>query len=449
MWLVQKFSNGTASNRVAIPPEIHDPMLRWYIGEGGVAEEAVGVELVRSAKHHDRWLACECRGAAVPPPLLSPAYMTVAQTYYLRRLTGTGRPPHDPTCPFHRDQADYLRDRSERSRAAVTPPQGYFAVLAPLREHLAQKTASQPDTRASGASIPRLAKLLWLLIQRAGADTVGAIGNRAKPSLALEFQRLKAAAANLEIAPGILLSRFLFTHPEDFRRRRIYAQLREAAPTWPSGHEPGAFLLLYAKAVTAREIILVEGEPILVASDISKPPRKHIDAGPYLVLVAIGTDQKTKGYAALSAYAQPILNGHHFIPVQTTRERQLLALVLKLQWQLRDAGIASVIEKPTFDVDTPDGFCRPTIILDMQHHADRHQQSYVLRLLGDTGNDATDRLLINARLRSIGEVIEIAAAWLDEPDLLSQDLCARMTGERVTNPERSDGSPVSAPPRAL
>ena len=92
-------------------------------------------------------------------------------------------------CPFHRDQADYLRDRGERGRAAVTPPQGYFAVLSPLGEHLAQKTESQPDTRASGVSIPRLAKLLWLLVQRAGADTVGAIGNRAKPSLILEFQR--------------------------------------------------------------------------------------------------------------------------------------------------------------------------------------------------------------------------------------------------------------------
>ena len=440
MWLVQKFSNGTASNRVTIPPEIHDPMLRWYIGEGGVADEAVGVELVRSAKHHDRWLACECRGAAVPPPLLSPAYITVAQTYYLRRLTGTGRPPHDPTCPFHRDQADYLRDRGERGRAAVTPPQGYFAVLAPLGEHLAQKTESQPDTRASGVSIPRLAKLLWLLIKRAGADTVGAIGNRAKPSLILEFQRLKAAAANLEIAPGIPLSRFLFTHPEDFRRRRIYAQLREAAPTWPSGHEPGAFLLLYAKAVTAREIILADGDPILVASDISKPPRKHIDAGPYLVLVAVGTDQKTRGYAALSAYAQPILNGHHFIPVHTTRERQLLALVLKLQWQLRDAGIASMIEKPTFDVDTPDGFCRPAVILDTQHHADRYEQSSVLRLLEDTNTDATDRLLTNARLRSIGEIIEIAAVRLDDPDQLLRDLTVRVSAKPFADADPSISS---------
>ena len=115
---------------------------------------------------------------------------------------------------------------------------------------------------------------------------------------------------------------------------------------------------LLPKSVTAREIILADGEPILIASDIAKPPRNSIETGPYLVLVAIGTDQKTKGYAALSAYAQPILNGHHFIPVQTTRERQLVALALRLQWQLRAAGVASIIEKPTFDIDTPGGFCR-------------------------------------------------------------------------------------------
>lgn len=70
--------------------------------------------------------------------------------------------------------------------------------------------------------------------------------------------------------------------------------------------------------------------------------------------------------------------------MQTTRERQLLALVLKLQWQLCDAGIASMIEKPTFDVDTADGFCRPAIILDTYHHADRHEKSYVFCLLDDT-----------------------------------------------------------------
>ena len=113
--------------------------------------------------------------------------------------------------------------------------------------------------------------------------------------------------------------------------------------------------------------------------------------------MAVGTDQKkTKGYAALSGYAQQILNGHHFIPVQTTRERQLLALVLKLQWQLRDAGVALMVERPRFDVDPPDGFYRPTVILDTQHNPDRHEQSYVLRLLEDTNTDATDRLLTNA-----------------------------------------------------
>ena len=153
--------------------------------------------------------------------------------------------------------------------------------------------------------------------------------------------------------------------------------------------------------------------------------------------MAVGTDQKTRGYAALSAYAQPILNGHHFIPVQTTRERQLLALVLKLQWQLRDAGIASMIEKPTFDVDTPDGFCRPTVILDTQHHADRHEQSYVLRLLEDTNTDATDRLLTNARLRSIGDIIEIAAVCLDDPDQLLRDLTVRISAEPIADADPS------------
>ena len=88
MWLVDKFHAGTEGHREGIPADIGAAIVRWYVGLGSEADEKTGVELVRKAKLFDRWIACDCLGAGARPPLLSPAYLSEAQTYYLRRLTG-------------------------------------------------------------------------------------------------------------------------------------------------------------------------------------------------------------------------------------------------------------------------------------------------------------------------------------------------------------------------
>ena len=61
--------------------------------------------LVQQARLGEKWIACDCLAPEAAPPILTPAFLSEAETYYLRRLTSPNRPEHLPDCPFFRDQA--------------------------------------------------------------------------------------------------------------------------------------------------------------------------------------------------------------------------------------------------------------------------------------------------------------------------------------------------------
>src|SRR3546814_1420709 len=74
-------------------------------------------------------------------------------------------------CPFVRDPATNRRSEVRTQESPADPPTGYFEVLRPAPEKLAQR----PEEESSGyrtrqASVPRLARLLWRLINLSGLD---------------------------------------------------------------------------------------------------------------------------------------------------------------------------------------------------------------------------------------------------------------------------------------
>lgn len=424
MWLVTKHHDGLEPDREQIPAAIHAALVRWYIGEGTTTDEKIGVMLVHRAKMFERWLACDCIGTNRAPPLLSPAYLTEAETYYLRRLTGGGRPEHKTDCPFFRDQSAYQANPKKREAKPLTPVDGFFAALKPLGEHLAQKPIDDSgDNRVRGPSTPRLARLLWSLIDRAETNIIDAVGHRERPGIAVEYRRLGAAAKGLCIAPSVPLDEHLYRHPDDLRSQRIYAQLRKSASSWPDGHEPQAFLLLFAPAVTRREVLVPTGDPIFVASDIVKPAAKHVDRGPYLVLVAIGEHAQARGYAAVRAYAQPIQDGRHFTPVDSNAERKLLTLLMKLQWDLSPAGVSFRIKKPVFDLETELGPCRPDFMLDVLHRTTGQRRLMNVELLGyDTSDYERAKTITIPRMALVAPVTDVRLKDLDDEGALRATL---------------------------
>ena len=424
MWKVSKVHRGTEMLREPIPADVHAALLRWYTGHGSAAEEQIGVDLVQQLKARNRWLACDCLGETALPPLLAPVYITEAQTYCLRRLD-RDRPAHLQTCPFYRDQVIRTPAQQVNRAAPRMPPDGFFAVLKPIAAHLAQRPDNDDETRSSRPSIPRLARLLWQLTEIAGTNTIAAIEERPAPSIKQEFARLKLAAQRLYIAPGVPLAKQLFTHQSELHSKRIYAQLRAAVDSWPSGHIPQAFLLTYASSIVGREIHFSSGDPVLVASPIKMLRGIRAGAGPYLVLVAIGDHPPVRGFAPVRAYAQPVHDGKHFVPVDTAAQRALLGVLLKLQWTLRTDQISTWIRRPLFDLESDVGLYRPEFMLAGDHCREQQRSLHVIELA-----DSKDQLYARAPAgildASIDGVIRISQDRLADPDRLIADLASRL-----------------------
>jgi hypothetical protein len=366
MWLVSKGAKSGAGGR-AIDPALAETLRIWYGGGCDHRDEEASLLLVRHARRNHLWIACNCQGEHAPP-MLSPALLSEADTYYLRRLTGRSRTEHQLDCPFFREQA-MPGARTERAPAR-NPPEGFFAVLKPAPLALAQAPDDEGRSRDSAShGTPRLAKLLWRLLELSGCTTIPSVEAQER-SIANEFAAIHAMAERIAVAPGIPLARVLFTHPRDWTSKRVYAVLRELAKTWPKGHEPQAFLLVFANQIHEHSIETSDGS-IDIATRVRHPETSAapID-GPNLALVAIGNRPDVRGFAAQRAWAQPVHNGHRFIPVDSNFDRAIVDALVAARRILASDNIILSASKPMFDRITPSGAVRPAWIVEMKH-ADR------------------------------------------------------------------------------
>jgi hypothetical protein len=385
MWLIDRHSDGLSKARIPLPGPLRKALVRWYAGEGSRPDEEAGIMLVQQARIGEKWLACDCLGSDREPPMLTPAFLSEAETYYLRRLTGSKRAEHLPTCPFFRDQATNRISEVRNPETPVDPPVGYFEVLRPAPEKLAQRPDEESsDDRTRNASMPRLARLLWRLLNVSGLNFSAPISEEStERSITHEFEALTAAAGKVEIAPGIELGRALWTHAKALHSKRAYAGIRELARTWPRGHAPQGFLTVFAKGFRGSTIFPAGSDPISVANRIQSPSVRgnHIK-GPFLIIVVIGEYPEAHGYAPLRAYAQPVFSGNRFIPVDSEFERSMLRALLGARYALDREGIDIAIEKPVFDRLTPLGSCRPDFMLEARSRRTGEIRTLIVEAMG-------------------------------------------------------------------
>lgn len=359
MWLVDREKNGIDTGRIALPSPLRAALVRWYIGTGDRGDEEAGIMLVQQARIGAKWIACDCLGDRNSPPILTPAYLSEAETFYLRRLTGSKRPDHRLDCPFFRDQATNRLSEVRRASERSDPADGFFEVLRPAPEKLAQRPGSDAtDDRTRQGSLPRLARLLWRLLDLAGTHRL----EFAPGSIKEQFSMLERVAGAIEVAPSMELTSVLWTHGQALHSRRAYAVLRELADRWPQGHAPQGFLIVFADRIQGHEVFAAGCEPIRVANRVQSPSRRGEPVkGPYLVIIVVGEYPEKRGFAPLRAYAQPVLSGHRFVPVDSELERSVLREFLKVQLALSRRGIDLAVERPIFDRLTPLGPGRPDL----------------------------------------------------------------------------------------
>ena len=385
MWLIARHSDGLGSSRIPLPDPVREALVRWYVGKGSRHDEEAGIMLVQQARIGERWIACDCLPADQAPPILTPAFLSEAETYYLRRLTSPNRPEHQPDCPFFREQATNRITEVRTQESPADPPSGYFEVLRPAPEKLAQRPEEESsDDRTRQASVPRLARLLWRLLHISGLTrTLPLPQENHAHSISDEFKLLSMAAERVEIVPGIELGRAFWTHAQALHSKRIYASLRELARRWPRGHAPQAFLTLFAQEFRGSTISVAGCAPVVLANRVQSPSvRGNRIKGPYLVIVVAGEYPEAHGYAPLRGYAQPIYSGRRFLPVDSEFERSVLREILQVRRVFDRLGLDLILEKPVFDTLTAIGPCRPDFLLEARSRSTGEIRQIVLEAMG-------------------------------------------------------------------
>ena len=79
MWLVPRDTRGLTS-RTVVPAVVREALVRWYTGHGEDSDHRASVITVVKARDHHQWIGCDCLGETADPPLLSPAYLSEAET---------------------------------------------------------------------------------------------------------------------------------------------------------------------------------------------------------------------------------------------------------------------------------------------------------------------------------------------------------------------------------
>ncbi|MCJ2180080.1 hypothetical protein [Novosphingobium album (ex Hu et al. 2023)] len=382
MWIVPRDTNGLKS-RTAIPEALRSALVRWYVGSGSDADHRAAVSLVVTARENAQWIACDCLSHEQTPPLISPAYLSEAETYYLRRLTG--RPHHHRRCPLYLPPSpDRIRERPNDSLFEIEYPKGLFSAHKEAPEKLAQKPLEDdPDDRSRGVAIPRLGRLMWMLLEAGHTNVLPPLPPHGSPNHGLnhEFARLHAAAERFEIAPHVKLSDHLYFNVKQWESRRVQARLREAERAWPEGHAPQAFLVLEAHAISGTTIHTGLGD-LDIRNRIQHTGiiRAKVEP-PFIALVVIGEHNPREGYLPLRAYAQPVFKGNRFIPVDRHSDRVLLETLTTLQYKMRRKRVELAVKKPLFDVVTHAGMVRPDAIVAFLDHRTGLEADFAIQLL--------------------------------------------------------------------
>lgn len=190
------------------------------------------------------------------------------------------------------------------------------------------------------ADAPALACRLWELLEAASHNRILAPARRGDTSLPDGFDAIMTSAAEFEVMPGIALADVLWTRSAPYWNGEMAYRLSDKSGAAGDAAVPGA-VLLFAQGAGRRAALLGHAQPFVVAEAILG----SFDVpGPYLVLFVCEVDPLGKA-RALRGYAQPILNGQHFMLVASAFERDVFQALIALQAKLDAHGLECTVSR--------------------------------------------------------------------------------------------------------
>ena len=392
------------------------------VAAGAESERLKFIVLKVNGRAHEArlWLGCDCRSENGRRPVIAPCRNRYGTDFW--RVLVKPQVEHSKDCVFRRTRAQRRQAavRWNPSRPARKAPDGWFAVL---RDSAEDRRVSKPDRHSAGGDVkrksahwPALSQLQLMLMEKAGL-------NRIRPGKKFEDPRpwqeaLLEQAKEIEIAPGRLLADLWFPHIGLWRSTEAHARVRAAARDWPAGHKPQGFLSWVVWDVDARSV----GTPdrnnrVEVASGVARPivGRSAIPP-PYLFLGAVGLADERRGYECLGGYAQPIVASDCPVPVDSHYERRACGTLRETLQQLsrtfRDAAFE--LEKPVFEIETPEGPCLPDFLIRARRGGD--EAVFVIEVMGfDRAEYLQGKEVTHPRMATLGPLCPMQAKKFNRP----------------------------------
>lgn len=397
--------------------------VRRYCGAGMQTEahdaqvvEAILVEM-HNGKEPRYWLECDCRdGEAVElRPRMTARIRGDGPRHFVRIA---GRDAHE--CVLRTFRTDPSEDEDE-------PQAGKHQPLRPIRntlDYLDKEHGAggqRPGERAGGSGgpsrrrrLPKLGRILYTLLEQAGFSTFTTDdldGGQARLS---HWDRLERFAVEEEVTETLTLWDMMKTRawikPSDFM-----ADVDKLP--WPGGKKRMGYLLFVADQVspsTATKLTRLKPAVVSPASGIRIGGRDQNFANPpYWVLAVI--DRDDNGVARVrEAFAQHAFKMSSPVPLDSSYERQTLALLLEVMRWVKKKGVTVTLKKPLFDseVTLADGttaHCRADFELEV--HAPTGSIGESRRVLVETmGADTQEyldqKVATHAIMRQRGAIIE-------------------------------------------
>lgn len=372
---------------------------------GGLMQEA-----------HDKswWLECDCSRDGSRKPLVAPVLREGSGLYW-RMLNGPNRLAHSKDCCFHRRHV--RREQAAAwSKSRRKRPDGFFAVLKKTETVEPRKAGTGSSTPSQqGSRLPALAKMLHGLLENAGlhswrpGDEEHSINN--------EFKKLYEVTSCFDVAPGIPLKKVFFKFAPDWGRP-VFGRIRNIAGTWPDGHRPQGFICYLVPEVNtagARIQMTFRGKELDIdircAGSVKYPSiNGNLVAGPYLFFGVVGLTRKSAGYQLQRAWAQPIADNNHFVPVDSDYERKAFRTLKFTAMRLQNVHPEYDwhLEKPLFEYDTPEGPCLPDFLIIGSHKQSGRKLQFVIEVMGfERASYLAGKEITHPRMETLGPVIKM------------------------------------------
>ena len=156
------------------------------------------------------------------------------------------------------------------------------------------------------------------------------------------------------------------------------------------------------------ELVSGVGRPVVGRNPI--PP-------PYLFLGAVGMLEARFGYECVEGYAQPIVASDCPVPVDSHYERRafgtLRTTLRVLSREFPDAAFK--IEKPVFDIETPDGPCLPDFLIRARCGCD--EVTFVVEVMGfERPEYLRGKEVTHPRMETLGTLCTMQAREFDRSE---------------------------------